>query len=219
MYKRHRLPTALGQLVGLRQMRNIDTDHGLAQTLAHLSQDLGVLEVSHSLDNGLGALLGITGLEDARADEDTVAAQLHHERRVGGRGNTTGGEVDHGETALLGGLAQKLVRDLQLAGVGTELGLGVGRGLQDGASTSNVGVDGAHVLDSLHNITGTSLTLCTDHSGAFGDTAESLAQVTATADEGDLEAVLGNVVDIVGGGKDLGFVNVVDANGFEDLTA
>jgi hypothetical protein len=73
------------------------------------------------------------------------------------------------------------------------------------------------VLNGLDDITGTGLTLSADHSGALGDAAQGLAEVAATADEGDLVAVLGDVVDIVGGGEDLGFVDVVNTNGFQDL--
>jgi hypothetical protein len=73
------------------------------------------------------------------------------------------------------------------------------------------------VLNGLDDITGTSLTLSADHSSTFGDTAQGLAEVAAAADEGNLVAVLGDVVDIIGGGEDLGFVDVVNTNGFQDL--
>ena len=56
-----------------------------------------------------------------------------------------------------------------------------------------------------------------DHGGAFGDAAQRLAQAAAAADEGDLEGVLGYVVDGVGRGEDFGLVDVVYAEGFEDL--
>jgi hypothetical protein len=73
------------------------------------------------------------------------------------------------------------------------------------------------VLHCLHDVAGTSLTLCADHSGALGDAAKGLAKVAAAADEGSLEVVLCDVVEIIGGGKDFGFINVVNANGFENL--
>jgi hypothetical protein len=73
------------------------------------------------------------------------------------------------------------------------------------------------VLNSLNNITGTSLTLGADHSGTLRDTAQGLAKVTAAAYEGDLECGLGDVVDIVSGSEDFGFIDVVNANGLEDL--
>lgn len=212
------LPSSLGQSVGLGHLRDIDTNHGLTQTLADFSEDLGVLVVSHGLDNSLGALLRITRLENTRADEHSVAAQLHHECGISGSGNTAGGEVDNGKTALLGGLAQKLIRDLKLTSVGTQLNLGVGGILEDGAGAGDLGVDRAHVLDGFNNISGTGLTLGTDHSGTLGDPTKGLAQVAATTDERNLVVVLLHVVDIIGRGKDFGLVDVVNANGFEDLT-
>lgn len=196
---------------------DVDADHGLAEPLADLGQDLGVLEVRDGLDDSLGALLGVAGLEDAGADEDAVTAQLHHEGGVGRGGDTTGGEVDDGEPALLGGLAKELVGAAELAGEGAELGLRVGGGLQDGAGTGNLGVDGAHVLDGLDDVAGAGLTLGADHGSALRDAAQGLAQVAAAADEGGLEVVLGDVVEVIGGGEDFGLVDVVDANGFEDL--
>jgi hypothetical protein len=73
------------------------------------------------------------------------------------------------------------------------------------------------VPDGLDNISSSSFTLCADHSGAFADTTESLAEVAAAADEGNAKRVLLNVVGVVGWGEDFGFVDVVYANGFEDL--
>jgi hypothetical protein len=73
------------------------------------------------------------------------------------------------------------------------------------------------VLDGLDNVTGTGLTLGADHGSTFGDAAEGLAEVTASADEGNLEVGLGDVVKVVGGGEDFRLVDVIDTNGFEDL--
>lgn len=47
--------------------------------------------------------------------------------------------------------------------------------------------------------------------------AEGFAEVAASAHKGDGEGVLLNLVRVVGGGKDFRLVNVVDANGFENL--
>lgn len=173
--------------------------------------------MGNGLDNRLRALLGITRLEDTRADKDTVAAQLHHQRRIGGGSNTAGSEVDNRQAAELGTLADQLVGGLKLAGESAQLGLRVGVALEDGAGAGNLSVDGAHVLDGLDDVAGTGFALGADHGGAFGDAAQGLAQVAAAADEGNLEGGLGDVVDIVGGSQDFGLVNVVDTDGLEDL--
>lgn len=212
------LPATLGKLVSLAHLGDVNAHHGLTQTLADTGQHLGVLVVSHGLDDGLGALLRVTRLEDTGADKDTVAAQLHHESGICGSGNTTGGKVDDGQTATLSGLAEKLVGDSQLAGIGAQLGLGVGRGGEDGAGAGNVRVDLADVLDSLDDITSTGLTLGADHGSTLRDTAEGLTQVAATADEGDLEGGLGDVVEVISRREDFRLVDVVDTNGLKDLT-
>jgi hypothetical protein len=73
------------------------------------------------------------------------------------------------------------------------------------------------VSNGLDDVAGPGLTLCPDHSSTLADAAEGLAQVAAAADEGDVEVVLLDVVGVIGGGQDLGLVDVVDANGLEDL--
>lgn len=211
------LPTTASQLISLGHLLHIDTNHSLTKTLADLSKHLRVLVVSDSLDNSAGTLLSIARLENTRANKDTIAAQLHHQRSIGRGGNTTSGEVNDRQTAELSSLANKLVRSLDLTGERAQLRLGVLAGEEDTAGTADLRIDSAHVLNGLNDITGASLTLSADHSGALGDAAQGLTEVAATADEGDLVAVLGDVVDIVGGGEDLGFVDVVNANGFKDL--
>lgn len=211
------LPATASKLVTLRHLANIDTNHSLTETHADLSKNLGVLVVSNGLDNSTGTLLSIARLEDTRANEDTIAAQLHHKRRIGGSSNTTSGEVDNGQTAELGGLADKLVGSLDFTGEGAELGLGVRTGKEDAAGLGDLCADGAHVLHGLDDISGAGFTLGADHGGTLGDATEGLAEVAAAAHEGNLVAVLGDVVDIVGGGQDFGLVNVVDANGLKDL--
>ena len=62
-----------------------------------------------------------------------------------------------------------------------------------------------------------SLAFGTDHGGAFADAAQGFAEVAAAADEGGAKGVLFDVVGGVGGGEDFGLVNVVYAEGFENL--
>ena len=51
--------------------------------------------------------------------------------------------------------------------------------------------------DSLHDITGTGLTLCTDHGSSLVDTAESLTEISCTTYERNLEVSLIDMVHII----------------------
>lgn len=209
------LPATAGKLLFRLHGVTVDADHGLTETSAALSEHLGIAEVSDGTDNGLGTLSRVARLEDAAADEDTVAAKLHHEGSIGGGGNTTGSKVDDGQAAQLGSLAQKLNVNLELAGELAET---------DNATLSksslclgNIAVDGLHVADSLDDVTSASLTLGSDHGGTLGDAAQSLTEVTAAADKRHAEGALLDVALVVSGCQDLGLVNVVNAQGLEDL--
>ena len=76
------------------------------------------------------------------------------------------------------------------------------------------GPDVAHRLD---DVAGAGLALGADHRGALADPAECLAQVPRSADEGNLELVLVDVVGLVGRREHLGLVDVVDPERLEDL--
>jgi len=104
-----------------------------------------------------------------------------------------------------------VVGGLDLLGVGEEL-----RVIHQ-LSLADLGLDGAAVTDGLDNVTGTGLTLGADHGSTLVDAAESLTEVLAAADEGDLVVVLVDVVGLVSGGEDLGLVNVVNSQGLDDL--
>eukprot|EP00611_Tribonema_gayanum_P022650 TRINITY_DN4598_c0_g1_i2.p2 TRINITY_DN4598_c0_g1~~TRINITY_DN4598_c0_g1_i2.p2 ORF type:complete len:142 (+),score=14.16 TRINITY_DN4598_c0_g1_i2:1153-1578(+) len=84
-----------------------------SRSAARLHTYLGVVEVRHRLHNGLGALDGVSGLEDAGADKHTIHTELHHERSVGGRGDTASGKVDNGQLASPGNLLHQLEWSLQ----------------------------------------------------------------------------------------------------------
>lgn len=209
------LPSTAGHLLlGLHAVA-VDADHGLAQTLAALGENLGVLVVRRRPDDGLCALDRVAGLEDAAADKDTVAAELHHERGISRGGNTAGGEVDNGQTAQLGGLLEKRGVDLELPREGAETKNTLG--LENGLSLGDVLGDLLNVGDGLDDITGAGLALGADHGGTLSNAAEGLAQVAAAADKGGLEVVLLDVVLLVGGSENLALVNVIDAEGLEDL--
>lgn len=70
------LPTTLGELLVFRQIFQVDTNHSLTEVLRDLSQNLSIVEVSDSLDNGLSTLGWVTRLEDTRTNKDTITTQL-----------------------------------------------------------------------------------------------------------------------------------------------
>ena len=70
----------------------------------------GSLEVRRRLDDRPRAALGVLGLEDPRADEVALGAELHHQRGVGGGRDPAGAEERDGQPAALGDLADDLER-------------------------------------------------------------------------------------------------------------
>src|SRR4249920_1992996 len=70
------LPAALGEPVRLRALVDVDAGHRLTPAAAHLGDHVGVVVERGGLDDGLGALGRVAGLEDARADEDALGTEL-----------------------------------------------------------------------------------------------------------------------------------------------
>src|SRR5438309_8886655 len=76
------------------------------------SNNFRVMVVRCRVDDGAGVALfffffwgrEVGGIfhEDARADEDSFGAELHHQRRVGGGGDASGGEIRHGQLPCFG---------------------------------------------------------------------------------------------------------------------
>ena len=87
----------------------------------HAREHVGVHVVRRRLDDRPRPLRGVARLEDPRADEDAVGAELHAERRVGGRRDAAGGEGDDGSLPLLGDPLDELDRRAQLLRLGVEL--------------------------------------------------------------------------------------------------
>jgi hypothetical protein len=135
----------------------------------------------------------------------------HHESSIGGGGNTTSSEVNNRKTAQLGGFLEEVVRSLEVLSISIEFLI------RHAGSATDLSVDSTDMTDGLNNVTSTSLTLGTDESSTFADTAESLTEVLGTANVRDLEVVLVDVVGFVSGGKNLGLVNVINADGLDDL--
>ena len=188
-----------------------DPDHRVAEPRGDVGEDLRVLEVRRRLDDRLRAPLGIARLEDARADEDAVRAELHAERGVRGRRDPAGRERDDRQPAVLGDPLDELVRGAELLRLGVELLVAQRLQPPDAAE------DGAHVRDRVDDVAGPRLALRADHRRALGDPPQRLAEVGAAADERDVEPPLVDVVLEVGGREHLGLVDVVDLEGLEDL--
>ena len=89
--------------------------------------------------------------------------------------------------------------------------------LGQGLETADVAHHAAHVGHGLYHVTGAGLALGADHRGSLGDTAQGLAQVLGSADEGYAELGLVDVVYTVGGGEHLALVDVIDLQGLEYL--
>src|SRR5918995_112438 len=85
-------PAGLEQTL-LAELLDVEPGHRLAEAPGDLRERVGILEVRGGLDDRTRPRRRVLGLEDARADEHAVDAELHHERRVRRRGQPTGGEV------------------------------------------------------------------------------------------------------------------------------
>ena len=77
--------------------------------------------------------------------------------------------------------------------------------------------DGADVADGFDDVARARFAFGANHGGAFGDAAEGFAQISRAAHERDFEAVLPDVVLVVGGCEHFAFVNVIDFERFEHL--
>ena len=88
-----------------------------------LAIDVGVVVERGGLHDGGGAQRRVAGLEDARADEHALGAELHHHRGVGGGGDAAGGEQHDRQLAQPGDLGDEVVRRAQLLGGHEQLGL------------------------------------------------------------------------------------------------
>ena len=69
---------------------------------------------------------------------------------------------------------------------------------------------------SLDDVAGARLALGADHGRALGDAAQRFAEVLRAAHERHVELVLVDVVHVVGGAQNLGFVDVVDFDGLQN---
>ena len=71
--------------------------------------------------------------------------------------------------------------------------------------------------DRLNDISSPRLSLGADQAGAFRDSTKGLTQVGGPADERHRKCPLVNMVGLVGGGKDLTFIDVIHPESLQDL--
>ena len=82
---------------------------------------------------------------------------------------------------------------------------------------TNLTLHQTHVTDSLHNITRTRLTLCTNHRCTLCNTTQCLAQVACTTYEWHLKLRLINMIDIISRRKHLALINVINLYCLQNL--
>src|SRR5918997_2667262 len=95
------LPPTGREPLSFRKVAHLLAHHRLAQALAGLGDRLRVPEVGRSLHYRLSPLLRVAALEDAAPDEHPVGPQLHHQRRVRGRGDPPCGKEHHRQLPVL----------------------------------------------------------------------------------------------------------------------
>lgn len=205
------LPSAGGELFGLREGGAVDADHGFAEVFTDFGEFFGIFVEQHGFDDGAGAFGGVAAFEDSAADEDGFGTELHHESGVGGGGDSARAEVGDGEFAEFFDFADEIEGGLVLFGEDEEF---IFAGV---LHSSDFGYDCAHVSDGFDHVAGASFAFGADHCGAFGASAEGFAEVARAAYEWDGESVFIDVVGVVGGGEDFAFVDEVDFKCFEDL--
>src|SRR3984893_7741500 len=111
--RRGKLPTARGEQLLLEDGADLQALHGRAQSLADLEDLLRLVEKGGGGDDRPGHLEWLFRLENARADEVAVAAELHHQRGVSRRGDTARGEDDDGKFSQSPPLADQLLGSLE----------------------------------------------------------------------------------------------------------
>ena len=104
-----------------------------------------------------------------------------------------------------------MIRRLDLLREGIELLLGHDASLPDFAG------DRTLVPYCFYNVSRTGLALRANEGGPLGDAPQRLTKVSCTAHERHLECVLADVVLLISGREYLRLVDVVNANGLENL--
>lgn len=95
---------------------HIEPDHGLAESSRHLGDDVGAVVVQGRLNDGVGTLRRVAGLEDSGAYEHAIGTKLHHERSIGRSGDAPRGEEHNGQSTRVSDLLHEVVRGLEFLG-------------------------------------------------------------------------------------------------------
>mmetsp|Transcript_10018 Transcript_10018/g.17728 ORF Transcript_10018/g.17728 Transcript_10018/m.17728 type:complete len:287 (+) Transcript_10018:1212-2072(+) len=206
-------PVCLLVFLGSLELRRVegDTNHSFTEVGADLRQFLCVLVIRARVNNCLGALNRVARLEDTRSNETTINPQLHHHGDVGRRCNTTGGERDHGQTTQLSRLLDQVEGALVL--FGKDENLVFIHTLQ----TADLLEDLPGVSHGLDQISCTSLTLHTDHTSTFSNTAQSLTQGLSPTNKRNTKLGFVDVVVRIRRCQHLALVDVIDSKSFQDL--
>src|SRR5215217_110939 len=206
-----RSPAAVGEELLVLELARLQRRHRLAEALGGARDAVGVAEVRRRFDDRRGARRGVLGLEDARADEDALGAELHDERGVR-RGRDAAGAEQHDRQLAGGGdSAHEVERRLELLGGGRQLHV------VERLEAPDLRADPAQVAHGLDDVAGAGLALGADHRRALADPPQRLAEAGGAADERHLEGPLVDVVGLVRGREHLGLVDVVDLERLQHL--
>ena len=160
--------------------------------LISILQNSWVIIVCDSLDDGLRPLDRVAALEYSASYEYALSAKLHHHGCISWCGDTSCGEVDNRELAVLVDILDEVIRYTQLLGCLIEL-IGIER-----CQTAYLALHHAHVSDSLYDVACSWLALGAYHCSSLIDTAQRLAEVLCSADERNLELAFVYMVNIIG---------------------
>src|SRR5208337_834080 len=202
--------TGLEHLV-FPELVDIEPGHRIAKAVADFCDRVWIIEVVDRFHDCLGHPFGARGLEDPRSHEDTVSTQLHHHSCIRGGGDATGREVHDRQPAALSTFKDKIRSGFDLAGIICHLLL------VEAPQHPDLAHDCAHVPDCFDYIASAGLTFGPDHCRAFIDPAERFAEIAGTADKGDLELFLIDMILLVRGGQDFTLIDHVNAEDFQHL--
>ncbi|CKR20752.1 Uncharacterised protein [Mycobacterium tuberculosis] len=151
------------------------------------------------------------GLENTGTHEDALGAKLHHHRRVGGRGDTPGGEQCDRQLARPSYLGNEFIGRLQFFCRDKQFVLRHRR------QPADLTTDGPHVCGRVGDVSGPGLALGPDHGRSLADAPQRLTEIGRPTHERHREVPLVDMVGVVSGRQHLGLVDVVDAQRLQDL--
>ena len=211
-YTRHGSTSRARPAGAVREVLDVDADHGLAEPARDLRDHVGVVVERGRLDDRLGPLGGVAGLEDARSPTKTPSAPSCIIIAA-----SAGVAMPPAVKSTTGSLPLSATSVTRSYGACSSFAATYSSSGDSDPSRRISCADGAHVRDRVGDVAGAGLALGADHRRALGDPAQRLAQVGRTADERDRERPLVDVVGVVGRGEHLGLVDVVHAEALQHL--